>query len=269
MLKRTGFLGLLCFGLFFTSCNSYKKVAYVQEAGVTVDLAANQQDALPAPVIKNGDQLMITVNTLTPEASLMFNAPLIPDVTQGGVSTRTATTAALQTYLVDTKGEIYFPVLGKLKVAGLDKLQLESLIYDKIYPRYTKEDPMVTVRYMNFKVSVLGEVTRPGSYSVSNERISILDALSQAGDLTIYGRRENVLLIREDAQGKRTNYRINLTDKNLIASPYYFLQQNDVIYVEPNKQKARNSAFGTAETLSISIVGTLISLAALIATLTK
>lgn len=254
----------------FSSCKSYKKVVYVQEAGQAVSLSAAAQEGVPAPTIKNGDQLMITVNTPSPEAALPFNPSLIPDPTQlSGSNSRVTSTAALQNYLVDTKGEINFPVIGKMKVAGINKAELELLIRDKIYPRYLKEDPIVTVRYMNFKISVLGEVTRPGSISVTNERISIFDALSQAGDLSIYGRRENVLLIREDAEGKRTNYRINLTDKDLIQSPYYFLQQNDVIYVEPNKQKARNSAFGTAETMSVSVVGIFISVASLIATLTR
>lgn len=255
--------------LLFTSCGSSKRVTYLQQAGVSIDLSQSPLDSLPAPTIKNGDQLMITVNTTTPEASVMFNAPLVPDITQNYRLNSTTSTAALQTYMVDTNGEIAFPVIGRLRVAGMNKKQLERMIHDRIFPRYMKEDPVITIRYINFKVSVLGEVNRPGAITAPNERISILDALSQAGDLTIYGRRDNVLLIREDARGKRINFRINLTDKNLITSQYYFLQQNDVIYVEPNKQRARGSAFGVAETLSISVVGTLISLASLIATLTR
>lgn len=267
---RRFYLTLIIVVSLFSSCKSYKKVVYVQDAGQAVSLSAEVQESVPAPMIKNGDQLMITINTPSPEAALPFNPPLVPDptlaVSQPG---RMNSQMALLTYLVDTQGEINFPVLGKIKVAGLDKNQLESLIRGQIYPRYLKENPMVTVRFMNFKVSVLGEVSRPGSFAVSNERISILDALSQAGDMTLYGRRDNVLLIREDAQGKRTNYRIDLTDKNLISSPYYFLQQNDVLYVQPNKQRARGSAFGAAETISISVVGTLISVVSLIATLTR
>ena len=150
----------------------------------------------------------------------------------------------------------------------MTKYALADLIKTKIYPRYIKEEPIISIRYANFSISVLGEVARPNTFLVNNEKISILEALATAGDLTIYGRRDNLLLVRQTPEG-RQSIRIDLRDKNLIYSPYFYLQQNDVIYVQPNETKTRTSKIGSAETLSISIVGTLISLTLLIVTLVK
>ena len=245
-------------------------VIYVQDAGKAVDLSAAKQESQPAPVVKNGDQLMITVHTVSPEASASFNLPLQADPTRSsGQPNRMSSVSALQTYIVDANGEIVFPILGRVKLAGMSKPQVEAAIHDRIYPKYMKEDPMVTVRNLSFKVSVMGEVARPGVVSVSNERISIFEALTQAGDLTIYGKRDNVLLIREDAKGKRETYRLDLTDKGLIQSPYYFLQQNDVVYVQPNKQKARARYFGAGEQMTLSIIGSLVSVASLLIAVLK
>ena len=139
----------------------------------------------------------------------------------------------------------------------------------KIYPAYLKDEPIITIRYANYKVSVLGEVNRPGIFAIDNERISILEAIAQAGDLTIYGQRENVLLIRENEKGERVSYRIDLRNPKLVTSDYYYLQQNDVLYIQPNNPKSRGSALGSAEALSISVVGTLISLTSLMINILK
>ena len=130
-----------------------------------------------------------------------------------------------------------------------------------------KEEPIILIRYANYKVSVLGEVSRPNIYNINNERINIFEAVALAGDLTIYGRRDNVLLIRENNEGKRVSVRIDLRDAKLIDSPYYYLQQNDVIYVQPNNQKSRSTYIGQAETLSLSVISTLISITTLVVTL--
>ena len=174
----------------------------------------------------------------------------------------------MQNYLVDNQGYIQFPILGKLKVLGKTKNEVTDLLFNAIHPEYIKDEPIVLVRFCNFKVSVLGEVNRPGSYLVDNERISIVEALSLAGDLTVYGRRDNVLLIRESG-GKRQTIRLDLRDESLINSPWYYLQQNDALYVEPNEPKSRSSKISSAETLSISIVGTLISLTSLLVNILK
>lgn len=252
-----------------TACNAYEKVAYMQQAGEKVAMPESEQAPIPDPIIKVGDVLMITVNTNNPEAAMPFNIPLIPS---GGNTSRTYNIGggsnisyglSMQNFLVNNQGEIIYPVIGKLKVSGMTKDQLAETIISLIYPKYITEEPIVLIRFGSFKVSVLGEVLRPGAFEIGNEKVSILEALAMAGDMTIYGRRENVLLIREH-NGQRETVRLDIRDKHLVNSPYYYLQQNDVIYVEPNDSKARASAISTAESLSISIVGTLISLTTLI-----
>ena len=138
-------------------------------------------------------------------------------------------------YLVDNEGYINFPVVGRLKVSGLTKSECENMILEKIRPYMAEtENPVVTVRMSSYSVSVIGEVARPGSFQVAREKITILEALAQAGDLTIYGVRDKVKLIREDATGKKEIHTLDLTNANIVNSPYYYLQQNDIVYVEPN-----------------------------------
>jgi polysaccharide export outer membrane protein len=156
------------------------------------------------------------------------------------------------TYLVDNAGTIQFPVLGTLKVSGLNKNQVKEILYTKI-SEYAK-DPVINLRIVNYKVSVLGEVANPGSYTISSDRITIPEALALAGDMTLFGRRENVLLIRE-TEGVKTTVRINMTDPNLLNSPYYYLTQNDVLYVEPNKRKIDSTAIGPNILAAISVLG--------------
>ena len=173
-------------------------------------------------------------------------------------------------YLVDNDGYINFPIVGKLKVGGLTKSEAENLVAEKIKP-YMAEDqkPVVTVTMASYSVSVLGEVNRPGSFQVSREKITLLEALAQAGDLTIYGVRDRVKLIREDAAGQKSIVTLNLNDANIVNSPYYYLQQNDVVYVEPNQIKAQNSKVGQTTTLWFTGTSILISLASLLANILK
>lgn len=257
--------------VIFTGCNAYKKVAYVPLAGTAIQYSVGENSSVPDPVLKAGDLLTITVNSTTPEAAAPFNLPLIP----GGEAMKSyaigssvsAGAGGLQNYLIDYEGNILFPIIGKLHVAGKSKQELSELIKSKIYPFYMKEEPIILIRYANYKVSVLGEVSRPNIYNINNERINIFEAVALAGDLTIYGRRDNVLLIRENNEGKRVSVRIDLRDAKLIDSPYYYLQQNDVIYVQPNNQKSRSTYIGQAETLSLSVISTLISITTLVVTL--
>ncbi len=260
--------------VLFASCKTSREITYLQNAGKAAVMQDTAQAPVPDALIKKGDLLTITVNASTPEAAQPFNLPLIPttgikNYDQGNSAVSTGMGAgSLQNYLIDVHGDLIFPVIGKIHAEGMTKTQLTDYIVKKIYPRYIKEEPIISIRFANFKVSVLGEVARPNTYNIDNEKISLLEAIAMAGDLTIFGKRDNVLLIREN-NGKRETVRLDLRDKRLIDSPYYFLQQNDVIYVQPNGPKARSSAFGTAETVSISIVGTLISLSSLIITLLK
>jgi polysaccharide export outer membrane protein len=260
--------------LLVVSCNSYKKIVYLQNAGEPINLQDSTMAIATEPDLKAGDLLVITVNSPTPELSLPFNLPLVPggkNLDNYDLSNTPATGGAtgLQNYLVDTQGNIVFPIIGSIHVVGMTKSQLAAYIKQKIHPAYIKEEPVVVVRFSNYSFSVLGEVTRPNVYTVENEKVSILEALAMAGDLTVYGQRKNILLIREAQDGKRHSYRIDLTDQRLIGSSFYYLQQKDVIYVMPNSPKARSSFFSTAEGLSVSVLGILISLSSLIITVLK
>ena len=249
-----------CAILSLNSCGSVKNVAYLQNSdSINFEKSRFLYDARIMPK----DQITITVNTTNPEASLPFNLLLQNSYTQGRAMTVSGGT--LMPYLVDNDGFINFPVVGRLHVGGLTKSEAEQLVLEKIRPYMAEtENPVVTVTMASYSVSVIGEVARPGTFQVSREKITILEALAQAGDLTIYGVRDRIKLIREDATGKKSVVTLNLNDANIINSPYYYLQQNDVIYVEPNKVKAQNSAVGQTTTLWISATSILISLASLI-----
>ena len=231
--------------LFLSSCSGTKNVAYFKNSD-TVNLEASKMlyDARIMPK----DVLTITVSTTYGDAAVPFNMTVPTPLSQGQRSSYAQ--AMLQSYLVDNEGNIDFPKVGSIHLGGLTKSHAEKIILEKIKPYMNEgETPIVTVRMTNYKISVLGEVTRPGMYTVGNEKISILEALAQAGDLTIYGVRNNVKLIREDSTGEKSIHVLNLNDAALINSPYYYLQQNDIVYVEPNKVKAQNSSVGSMTTL--------------------
>ena len=263
MKKNSCFILVLLVALM-TSCSAPKNVAYLWNSD---DVDLSQSQYLYDAKIMPKDILTITVNTVNPEAAAPFNLVVSTALNNNG---QIGNQRALQTYLVDNEGGIDFPVLGRIKVGGLTKSECEAMIHDKIKPYLNAaENPVVTVKMSSYSISVLGEVNRPGSFQVSREKINVLEALAQAGDLTIYGVRENVKLIREDANGKKQIYHINLNDANLLTSPYYYLQQNDIVYVEPNKVKARNSSIGQSTTLWISATSILISMASLLYNILK
>lgn len=248
-----------------SSCSSTKQVAYLQNSD-EVNLA--QSEYLYDARIMPKDQLAITVSTIHDEAAAPFNMTIATPYNVG--QRNTSSQGMLQQYLVDNDGMINFPIIGEIKVGGLTKAEAEQMIEEKIRPYMAEtENPIVTVRMSSYSISVLGEVTRPGSYQVSREKINILEALAQAGDLTIYGVRDKVKLIREDAKGKKEIVTMNLNDANIINSPYYYLQQNDIVYVEPNKVKARNSNVGTTTTLWFTATSILISLTSLLYNILK
>lgn len=249
------------------SCSSTKNVAYIQNSETFM---SEQSAFLYDARIMPKDVLIITVNTVNPEASAPFNLVVSPTLGTTTNGLQFGSNRALQTYLVGNDGTISFPVLGTLKVGGLTKGECEKLIHDGILPfMNTNENPLVTVRMANYKISVLGEVARPGMFAVNNEKINIFEALAQAGDLTIYGVRDRVKLIRENALGKKEIYTLNLNDANIISSPYYYLQQNDIVYVEPNKVKARNSSVGQTTSLALTATSILISITSLMYNILK
>jgi polysaccharide export outer membrane protein len=238
--------------ILFCSCRSIPKdIAYFQdfdEYAKTHNLAefANYEVS-----IKNNDQLLISVSSpvLDQTQVAQFNLPMNTFLAPG--ETTIFQSQAIQTYTVDKTGFIHFPVIGKIQLAGLTRSQAVELITRKV-SEYLP-DPIVNFQIISFKVTILGEVFKPGPVDVGNERISIFDALGAAGDLTIYGDRRNVKLIR-DNNGVQELYRIDLTKSDIFNSPYYYLQQNDVIYVEPNATKKRESNYGTGESYTLSIV---------------
>lgn len=255
-------ISLVCIvsALVFTGCKSTQQVAYFQNAD---SISYEGSKGLYAARIMPKDELTITVSLTDREVAAQFNQLIYNSMT----SNRNISTSggSVIPFLVDNDGSITYPLIGKIKVQGLTVNECQDKIASLIKPFLNDDEkPIVTVRMSSYHVSVIGEVTRPGVINVSQEKISILDALAQAGDLTIYGRRDNVSLIREDATGQKHYIRLNLNDANVINSPYYYLQQNDVVYVEPNKTKARNSDIGQATTLVISGTSIAISIASLI-----
>ncbi len=253
-------------GALMSGCSSYKKVPYMQDPE-TVNTYGKEIPLYDAKIMPK-DLLSITVSTTDPQAAAPFNLTIQTNTTANLNLQYTTSQAAIQQYLVNNQGEIDFPVLGKLKIGGMTKNEAENMIREKLQP-YLKETPIVTVRMANYKISVLGEVKSPGTFTVSNEKVNVLEALAMAGDMTIYGVRDNVKLIREDAQGKREIVMLDLTKSDLVLSPYFYLQQNDILYVTPNKTVAKNSGIGNATTIAISATSILVSIASLIATLVK
>lgn len=257
----------------FASCSAPKKVPYLVEAeNIPAEVISQAQD-LTDPVITVGDLLNIQVSGTNMTAMAPFNKGRF--VTADGnierfSQTNTAyTQAGLEVntdyYLVNADGCIEFPIVGVIKVAGQHKAQVAQHICDAIYPKFVTEKPVVDIRLMNFRVTVAGAVKSPGVYQSRNERMTFLEAIAMAGDLDIKGDRENILLYRTNADGTREVHRLNIHDRNFLLSPYYNLQQNDFIYVEPNKS-LRNSAWqmNPAVTATITIVGGLSSLASLV-----
>lgn len=251
--------------LLLDSCVNSKQVTYFQNID-SISLAAsrNLYDARIMPK----DQLIITVNTTDPVAARPFN--LMVTGTMGLDGKTSGSQNSMLRYLVDNSGNIVFPVLGTLHVQGLTKEQCQELIRERLKPYLASSElPVVTVNLASYRVSVIGEVNKPGVIPVEYEKLSVIEALAHAGDLTIYGRRDNVLLIRENAEGEKQQYRLNLNDANLINSPYYYLQQNDIVYVEPNKAKAKSSDIGQSTTIWFSVISIVTSIASLIVNITR
>jgi len=213
------------------SCVNTKKATYFS------DQKTGSFDApvIPKLIIQNNDLLSISVSSLNPEASAVFNQP------NNAPTNNTSTTASATGYLVDGDGNVQFPFLGAVKAVGLTKDELKDKIIKLLVEKKLLVDPIITIRFLNFKVTVLGEVAHPTVVTVPSERISLLEAIGLAGDLTIYAQRDNVLVIR-DEDGRKVTHRLNLNSTELFTSPYYYLKTNDVVYVEPNKSKVATTS---------------------------
>lgn len=246
-----------------SSCKTSNQITYFQDIDKNSSKPLIEQDFNYEVKICPDDQLSIFVSSIDPSSVAVFNLPLVSYLNPG--ETNVVTTPTIQTYLVDTNGYINFPVLGKIKVVGKTRSELADNLKEKI-SIYAKS-PLITIKIQNFKVAVLGEVNNPGTKVITNERISILDAIGMAGDLTIFGERKNILLIR-DNNGKKEYHRLDLTSSEILFSPYYYLQQNDIVYVEPNKARKSNSKYSQSAQFNISVASTIVSAISVLASLT-
>ena len=269
-MKSKLFLLILVAAALMTSCNTQKDIPYMIGANELPPEVLQSAAKANDPVVMPGDMLQINVISRNAEAVKPFNK--IDYVSKLGSNTNISNNGenSMYYYLVDANGNIEYPYLGTLHIGGMSKSAVENHIASLIYPRYLTERPSVEVRFQNFRVYILGEVKNPGEIKATNGRLNLLEAIAMAGDLTIQGRRDNVMIVRTNSDGSRSIQTVNMNDKNMIISPSFNLQQNDIIYVEPNSSKARSSwNVPPALSLGMSSVGTLISIATLIITLTK
>lgn len=261
-------ISLILAVVLMTSCGTVKDIAYFQNKVVNEPEAIDKHAGI---VIQPKDMLSIVVSSRNPELVAMFNLPVI-SYQAGSEIVSGAGQQRLMGYVVDNNGYIDFPVLGPIKVAGLTRWELSKLIKERLLNEGLLTDAVVTVEFMNFKVSVIGEVNSPGTYTLNNDKVTILQAISLARDLTIFGQRENVCVIRE-REGERVIYEVNLCDVSMFNSPAYYLQQNDVVYVQPSEIKARQSTTDdkALRMTSIFVSGgsLLVSIAALIVNLVR
>lgn len=257
--------------LAMSSCHAPKNVTYLMDVDEISQAQLKQSNSRLNPELGPGDLLNIKVFAANMASVAQFNKgmSLSPD---GQVSTfnfnnnlNNRAEASTDYYLVNSEGNIEFPILGQLHVAGKTKEQLAQEIKDRIFPKYVTSAPTVEIRLMNFKVTVLGAVRNPGVVTSDNERLNILEALARAGDLDIKGQRDNILLYRTNMDGSREIHRLNLNDRDLLLSPYFNLQQNDFIYVEPNRSAKQNAwQMPQGWTVAISVVSGLSSIAGLV-----
>lgn len=264
------YLAIVCIGAL-TSCNAPKNVTYLKEAETISADQLRQSNQRVDPVLGPGDLLNIKVYAANMASVAQFNKGM--SVTPEGQIVNLGVTNNLQNhheisteyYLVNSDGDIDFPILGTIHVAGKTKEDLAEDIRSMIYPKYVTTPPTVEIRLMNFKVTVLGAVMKPGVVTSENERLNVLEALAMAGDLDIKGQRDNILLYRTNMDGTREIHRLNLNDRDLLLSPYFNLQQNDFIYVEPNRSAKANAwQMHQGWSVAISIVGGLSSIAGLV-----
>lgn len=248
---------LLLLALCLGACVSKKKMVYFSSAEAIKNAETNKTYT---PVLRKDDLLSITISGADPEAVKPFNLPI--NSMNNNLANYTSGLPALTGYLVDGEGNIDMLVIGKVKLAGLNRMEATELIRERL--KSYLNNPIVSIRIMNFKVTVLGEVKGPGTFTIPNERISLPEALGLAGDLNITARRKNVLVIR-DVDGQKTEYRVDLTSKELFSSPVFYLNQNDIVYVEPNRARINSSAVNTANVgIIISVISLLTTIAVLI-----
>ncbi len=260
-----------------SSCSAHKKVPLIQHAETIPAEILATPVKVAEPVLQPGDMLNIEVSSTDPIATAPFNKGRYLDaegkIQTIGVHNNTLTqtnngainTAATEYYLINKNGDINFPIVGEIHLAGLTKEEAQDEIVNSIYPKYLKIKPMVDVRFMNFRVTVLGAVGDPGVIVSPNERLTVFEALAMAGDLNIQADRENLLLVRTNPDGSRETHRLDVHDKNMLFSPYLYLQPNDMIYVNYNRSGAQNAwQISQGFTTSLAVIGGISSITALV-----
>jgi len=259
-LQRSSFLLFSVVLIAFSSCVSKKKITYFQKDKIDQALVDNSYQT----IFKPDDVVVINISSLDTEAVQLFNMAGTSAPSAGsGESSNGGSMQSQQSYLVDSKGMIDFPILGEIKIGGLTREDAIKLLKDKLDPQYVK-DPTVNIRIINYKISILGAVSSPGSYTIPNERISILEAIAMAGDLQISARRDNIMVQREEGDNKKIQYRVDLLSNTINTSPVFYLQQNDVIYVEQNSASMQSASSNTSTSLFISIAGFLLTMVSII-----
>ncbi len=246
-MKRLLYLFIISSVFLICSCGNPRRLIYFNDAGDSA-LIVSQIPKKTEPTVQPGDILTITVSSLNSESNQLFNKGVL----SGGQSGAMGGLGSGDGYLVNSNGNITFPVLGQIKLAGLTKDEVRKKMVDEL-STFVK-DPIVSVRFSNFRITVVGEVNKPATFTVPNEKINIIEALGLAGDMTAYGKRNNVLLIREE-NGERMLVRLDMNKKEILNSPYFYLKQNDVLYVEPVKYKdPSNGRTLRFVTIALSIV---------------
>lgn len=253
------FKTLLLLAIFsiLVSCGTRKEVVYFQGLSESSEFTPSNYKS----IIKPNDLLSIIVSGQDMLTVSPYNR-IVPSVAAGNTTSLIAGQQQLQSYLVDSEGNINFPTIGKIDVSGLSRLELEDKIYNFVKPSVPNAE--VVVRFLNFKITVLGEVARPGTFTVEDERVTLPQALGLAGDLTLFGERSDVLILR-DNNGVQESHRVDLTDASFLDTEQFYLRQNDVVYVSPNKARANGSSFNQNSPLYVSIASLLLSVIILIA----
>ena len=259
-------LGIFILGaLLLASCATNKRAAYIQQVQTDIPTAIEQDYQIR---IKPLDRLTVTINSKDPELAAPFNAASSYNSLNGLSSYSSSSNGNLQILTVDKEGKIQLPIIGEIDCDGLTRNELAKKIENTIRENGMVHDPIVIIQFADVKFSVLGEVARPGQFSITKDRISLFDALAMAGDLTSYGQRENVALIREE-NGMRTVHYFDLKNPDILTSPYFYLQQDDVVYVTPNKYKAQAGEINQNRSFYISLVSVAVSVATLLVTITR
>lgn len=244
-MKKILLMAMLALAL--ASCNTSKKIVYFQ------DIQVNRPEAITEArdiTVQPKDQISILVSSKDPQLAALFNLPRAQY--QIGSESSESSSGQISGYTLDTEGYIDFPVLGRLYVAGMTKSEIASFIKKRLMDENLINDPVVTVEFMNLYYSILGEVNNPGKYMITKDQITLLEALSMAGDLTIYGKRDAIFVVREE-NGQRVTHWVDLRTQDLFHSPVYYLKQNDVIYVQPNKVRAGQSTINENSVKSVSL----------------